>query len=223
VQSDWEPSRFGSAKETEESVAGGKQFLRTNTGNANWAAITRYISINIVWTLLTPFAATEILFLSSNAFSGQVPAFVGNSLRGLYLSENKLQGRILESLCQQVSLEALFLDENQFTGSIPACIGNLSNLKQLYLFKNQLTGFVPVELGRLRNLSKSFDSASGQKLTLLLIAAGGMGLEKNDIQGTVPSAICATPPIDFWSDCGGSSPEVDCPCCNVCCPSDACT
>jgi hypothetical protein len=98
---------------------------------------------------------SEIVFLSANALTGTVPAFVGDSLRGLYLSENKLQGPIPESLCQHTHMEALFLDENELTGSIPTCIGNLSNLKQLYLFKNQLTGFVPIELGRLRNLSKS--------------------------------------------------------------------
>lgn len=109
--------------------------------------------------------STEILFLSSNEFTGPIPTAIGrpagmsgSPLRGLYLSENKLDGVIPESICDYAKLEALFVDENQLTGSIPSCIGNLGNLKQLYAFHNQLTGELPVELSMLRKLS-TFQSA----------------------------------------------------------------
>lgn len=75
-------------------------------------------------------------------------------MRGLYLSENKLEGKIPESICDYSNLEALFIDENQLSGSLPSCLGNLENLKQFYAFKNNLSGEVPVELSSLRQLSK---------------------------------------------------------------------
>jgi Leucine-rich repeat (LRR) protein len=78
----------------------------------------------------------------------------GPTLRGLYLSANKFDGTIPESICNLNGLEALFLDENQLEGSIPDCFVNLINLKQLYLFKNQLTGDLPSELNRLSQLGK---------------------------------------------------------------------
>jgi len=100
--------------------------------------------------------------LSANEFTGPIPTSIGSPssatnssfLRGLYLSENKLDGTIPETICDYVNLEALFLDENQLSGSIPSCIGNLEKLKQLYVFKNGLTGVVPSEMSALRQLSK---------------------------------------------------------------------
>ena len=91
-------------------------------------------------------------------FTGPIPASIGQlneSLRGLYLSGNKLDGRIPESICGYVNLEALFLDENEISGPLPACLGDLTSLKQFYAFDNNLTGTVPAELSSLRRLSKS--------------------------------------------------------------------
>lgn len=91
----------------------------------------------------------ELLFLTANEFTGPIPAAIGrpagtsgSPLRGLYLSDNKLDGSIPVSICDYAKLEALFVDKNQLTGSIPSCMGNLKNLKQLYAFDNQLTGEV---------------------------------------------------------------------------------
>jgi hypothetical protein len=101
---------------------------------------------------------TETLFLSSNNFTGPVPTTIGRAsgslLRGLYLSDNKLDGSLPEALCNLTLLEALFVDTNQLTGSIPTCTGNLMELKQFYAFDNMLTGEVPEELSALRKLSK---------------------------------------------------------------------
>ena len=91
-------------------------------------------------------------------FTGPIPASIGQlneSLRGLYLSGNKLDGRIPESICGYVNLEALFLDENEISGTLPACLGDLTSLKQFYAFDNNLTGTVPAELSALLRLSKS--------------------------------------------------------------------
>jgi len=153
------------------------------------------------------FPVSEILFLSANEFTGPIPTSIGqseNGLRGLYLSENKLEGEIPESICDYVNLEALFVDENRLSGSLPSCLGNLENLKQFYAFKNNLTGEVPQELSSLRKLV-------------------GLGLEHNGITGDSLEGFCeVASPAEFWSDCGGDAPELTCPCCTVCCPSDEC-
>lgn len=131
-------------------------FVRLVNKHASNAKLTSTGSILTI-TLLS----TEILFLSSNEFTGPIPTtigrpagFAGSLLRGLYLSENKFVGTIPENLCNFTKLEALFVDDNQLIGTIPACIGKLTDLVQLYAFKNQLTGEVPVELSSLRKLSK---------------------------------------------------------------------
>jgi Leucine-rich repeat (LRR) protein len=93
---------------------------------------------------------------------GEIPTSIGNPpgldfgivrhLRGLYLSDNQLEGTIPSSLCALTTLEALFLDGNLLTGVIPNCFSNLTHLRQLFLFKNQLNGEVPTELGALIQL-----------------------------------------------------------------------
>ena len=107
---------------------------------------------------------TEVLVLNGNAFTGTIPTNIGlenETLRGLYLSDNKLNGAIPESICDYINLEALHLDENEISGSLPACLGRLASLKQIYAFRNNLTGTVPAELSALRQLSK-FTQRSAQ-------------------------------------------------------------
>lgn len=101
------------------------------------------------------------------------------------------------------------MDDNQLTGSIPPCIGNLVELRQFYAFQNELTGSIPVELSALRELR-------------------GLGLESNALFGEVTNEMCELVSsqtdngFDFWTDCGGTEPEISCPCCSVCCPSEQC-
>jgi hypothetical protein len=107
------------------------------------------------------FHCPEVLFLSSNQFSGQIPSNIGRlsrTLRGLYLSDNQFMGTIPLELCAFGAMEALFLDTNNIVGPIPECFGELTELRQLYLFQNQLTGSVPPELEELSNLSKSIEA-----------------------------------------------------------------
>ena len=154
----------------------------------------------------------EILSLSSNLFAGTIPRSINRlngTLRGLYLSDNKIKGRIPTELCHFKSLEALFLDTNRLFGPIPSCLGGLTQLEQLYLFQNQFTGQVPSTLGELSQLR-------------------GLGLEENGLTGEMPGGVCAivdATSLDIWADCtdqfGGSDPLL-CDCCAVCCPSDEC-
>ena len=110
---------------------------------------------------LQTFHSPEVLFLSSNQFTGQIPTSIGRlsrTLRGLYLSDNQFLGTIPRQLCAFSAMEALFLDTNQLIGPIPECFGELTELRQLYLFQNELTGSVPPELEELSNLSKSIEA-----------------------------------------------------------------
>ena len=158
----------------------------------------------------------EVIFLSSNELIG-IPneiSDIGDTLVELYLSDNRLQGTIPDKICELVNLEVLFLDTNQLKGQIPPCIGNrLVDLKQLYLFNNGLTGQIPEEF---KNL---------EKMTAL-------GLENNMFAGDVDEGICALTDEEgglleeFWSDCAnrnsGLEAEVDCACCDMCCPGADC-
>ena len=169
-------------------------------------------------------------------FTGPIPASIGQlneSLRGLYLSGNKLDGRIPESICGYVNLEALFLDENEISGTLPACLGDLTSLKQFYAFDNNLTGTVPAELSSLRRLSKStrlvhFKNAMNSSHqphcnNFLNFILADIGIERNGITGVIASEFCdAVSPVEFWSDCGGNAPALVCSCCTVCCPSSDC-
>jgi LRR receptor-like serine/threonine-protein kinase FLS2 len=174
--------------------------------------------------------------LSSNQLGGNIPDSIGHPnsgerpLRGLYLSDNNFESSIPSSLCGLENLEALFLDENRLDGSIPDCLGLIQSLQQLYLFKNKLSGEIPTELSSLRQLCKSRSFFSkylamiALDLTFLFRLTVAIGLEENDITGEVSNDMCALASIfEFWADCGGSSPELSCECCTVCCPSADCS
>ena len=108
--------------------------------------------------------------MSSNKFNGPLPDFSrpdgrAQRFRGLYLSDNELEGNIHESICGLTSLEALFLDDNKLSGNVPACLGDLIRLEQLYLFGNEFVGEVPSELGSLEKLSKYTYAVKRQQTT----------------------------------------------------------
>src|SRR5699024_7733678 len=78
-------------------------------------------------------------FQQTNAFSGPIPATIGN-LKNLELFEARSQyftGTIPETIGNMKSLKYLFLDNprgpNPLGGPIPASIGNLPNIEHLYL------------------------------------------------------------------------------------------
>jgi hypothetical protein len=105
-------------------------------------------------------SSAEILFLSSNKFTGQLilsqKAEIDSPLRGLYLSDNQFNGPIPLILCEFKQLEAIFLDENELTGNLPTCLSLLDHLTQLYVFKNQLDGEIPQEFSVMLGLGKFF-------------------------------------------------------------------
>ncbi|XP_068639537.1 receptor-like protein EIX1 [Aristolochia californica] len=83
----------------------------------------------------------------------------------LDLSNNNLEGKILEELTNNSTLLLLNLAHNHFTGNIPKNIGGMSLLESLDLSSNQLSGSIPQSLSFLTSLSYlnlSYNNLSGR-------------------------------------------------------------
>uniref|UniRef100_A0A0C9S3T0 TSA: Wollemia nobilis Ref_Wollemi_Transcript_14684_3494 transcribed RNA sequence n=1 Tax=Wollemia nobilis TaxID=56998 RepID=A0A0C9S3T0_9CONI len=119
---------------------------------------------------LPVFDGGGLLDLSQNGFNDSIPAIVWR-FNYLLLSENRLSGRIPDSLCSESSyLSFLDLSKNRLTGMISPDLGNCSWLEVLNLAENNLQGEVPKELA---------------SLTFLSI----LNLKGNRLKGVVPSNI----------------------------------
>ncbi|KAG6640324.1 leucine-rich repeat receptor-like protein kinase PXC2 [Carya illinoinensis] len=131
---------------------------------------------NLQYSSLASRAATyqglRALDLSSNAFSGEIPAQIGvlSTLRFLNVSRNHLLGSIPARIGELKSLYVLDLSDNWLSGSIPSEIGEAVSLKDLRLQKNFLTGKIPTQV---ENCSS---------LTSLI-------LSQNNLTGPIPAGI----------------------------------
>ncbi|XP_031265649.1 leucine-rich repeat receptor-like protein kinase PXC2 [Pistacia vera] len=114
----------------------------------------------------------EVLDLSSNVLSGEIPSNIGvlSSLRLLNMSRNHLIGSIPASVGALKATQILDLSNNWLHGSIPSEIGGAVSLKELRLEKNYLSGKIPVQI---ENCSS---------LTSLI-------LSHNNLSGSIPAAI----------------------------------
>ena len=112
------------------------------------------------------------LVLRGNDLNGELPPDLGNltSLTSLDLSINDLTGEIPPELGKLSELESLALYYNDLTGEIPRELGNLVSLRRLGLDTNDLTGPIPPELGK-------------------LVALENMSLFQNDLTGPIPPAL----------------------------------
>lgn len=150
----------------------------------------------------------EYLFVASNPFeAGPIPTFLSSmpNLKDLSLKATNRVGSI-PAWMGSLNLSLLDLDGNDLTGIIPATLGEMTTLQHLLLNRNKLEGNVPESLSKLPNLA-----------TLLL--------DNNGITGSMDH-VCSSAdhPNFFTADCGGSSPEVTCKCCTLCCEAgdDSC-
>eukprot|EP00549_Striatella_unipunctata_P018668 CAMPEP_0118683960 /NCGR_PEP_ID=MMETSP0800-20121206/6354_1 /TAXON_ID=210618 ORGANISM="Striatella unipunctata, Strain CCMP2910" /NCGR_SAMPLE_ID=MMETSP0800 /ASSEMBLY_ACC=CAM_ASM_000638 /LENGTH=651 /DNA_ID=CAMNT_0006580565 /DNA_START=15 /DNA_END=1971 /DNA_ORIENTATION=- len=142
------------------------------------------------------------LFAGQNSFdSGPIPSFIGQLTRLEELSlkrtfrTNKIPDFVGNNLTELLLLD---LDDNQLTGEIPINLGGLSKLYFLLLNRNRLTGSIPVALNGLENIQ------------MLL-------LDNNTLMGSL-DFMCGSTSLDImYADCGGSSKEVNCSCCQECC------
>ncbi|GLT99567.1 hypothetical protein SLE2022_170000 [Rubroshorea leprosula] len=105
------------------------------------------------------FTTLKILDLSQNQFSGGIPSSVGalHSLKALSLSSNhQLNGSLPNpGLCRLKRLQELDLSQNSFEGTLPPCLNNLTSLKLLDISYNHFTENVSSDL--IRSLPSSLE------------------------------------------------------------------
>ena len=79
------------------------------------------------------------LRLSSNSFTGSVPAFTGNGLQYIYMYSNQFSGQVPKFTTPY--LYQLYLQYNTLSGNIPDLSG-CTRLQRVYLNNNSISGFV---------------------------------------------------------------------------------
>ena len=186
------------------------------------------------------------LALFQNDFSGPIPEFGSKSLRDLYLGRNSLTGSIPESMGDKRELEVLSVRGNRLNESIPQTLSKATALKVLDLSFNKLSGEIPdlsklIQLREFRLNDNHFEGpfvnflGSFQHLEVahlnnnllsgalkLPIQIGDLeyltefSIQNNDLTGFIPEFMCDLLLDVLTSDCWGTSPPVDCPCCTIC-------
>ncbi|XP_051134619.1 tyrosine-sulfated glycopeptide receptor 1-like [Andrographis paniculata] len=114
----------------------------------------------------------EVLDLSSNEFSGELPEGLSgcSGLQILRAGFNRLTGNLPADLYSVKALKEISLSNNRFSGPIAAAVAALSNLTILELQVNALTGEIPPEIGRLSQLEQ-------------------LQLHSNSFNGSLPAAM----------------------------------
>ena len=130
----------------------------------------------------------------------------GDSVVGIEMSSNNLNGPLPAELLNLTNLELLNLYDNFLSGSIPPEFGNLAQLKLLNLGFNLLSGPLPPELGNLGNLVEleiSLQYLSGQMPPELgqLTSLKMLDLGANELRGPIPPELGDLINLEFlWID-----------------------
>ncbi|GAU40367.1 hypothetical protein TSUD_319790 [Trifolium subterraneum] len=109
----------------------------------------------------------QMMSVSNNMLSGNIPEIKANGLKILMMERNKFSGSIPNSLGDLASLETLDLSSNNLTGSIPESLENLKYMLSLNLSFNKLEGEVPMK-GVFMNLSQVDLQGKKKKRNILL-------------------------------------------------------
>ncbi|KAI4355991.1 hypothetical protein L6164_000045 [Bauhinia variegata] len=136
----------------------------------------------------------QVLDLSSNAFSGEIPSGISslNSLQVLNMSTNNISGSIPSGIGELKSLSILDLSDNKLSGSIPSQIDGAISLIELRLQKNFLGGRIPTQIDKCNSLSSLI-------------------LSHNKLNGSIPAAIANLTDLQnvdlSWNELSGSLPK----------------
>ncbi|KAL5549680.1 hypothetical protein UlMin_004911 [Ulmus minor] len=169
------------------------QWLRTQEEVTDLSLRNASISgIFPMWLQSMPLSSLDLSF---NQISGPLPSNFGDdmpTLELLYLSDNRINGLIPNSLCRLDVLGFLDLSRNMLHGKIPHCWTD--SLYYIDLSSNKLSGTIPASIGNLPSLVRfhvNNNSLSG-KLPLALINCSSlisMDLGENKLSGTIPTWI----------------------------------
>ncbi|XP_044980447.1 probably inactive leucine-rich repeat receptor-like protein kinase At5g48380 [Hordeum vulgare subsp. vulgare] len=108
------------------------------------------------------------LDLSSNSFSGPIPADISKRLpyiTNLDLSYNSFSGEIPESLANCTYLNVVSLQNNKLTGAIPGQFAGLSRLTEFNVANNKLSGQIPSPLSKFSSSNFANQDLCGKPLS----------------------------------------------------------
>ncbi|BFG27996.1 hypothetical protein CerSpe_142700 [Prunus speciosa] len=116
-------------------------------------------------TIPSEWASTklELLSVSVNNLSGQIPRYLGNitTLINLNLETNLFSGTVPPELGNLVNLEIFILSANNLTGELPVTFTKLTKLTEFRISSNNFTGRIPDYLENFKQLVKLEIQASG--------------------------------------------------------------
>ncbi len=145
-------------------------YINTNgdawTENTNWGTDT---DVNNWFGLQRTGSEISQIILNANNLVGNfspVDLHALTGLQSLYLSDNKLRGRIPTNWNTLTNLQSISLSNNRLIGSIPTNWNTLTNLQYLNLSNNQLSESIPDNLGTLTQLE--FLSLSNNQLNSIV-------------------------------------------------------
>ena len=168
----------------------------------------------------------ELLSISNNILTGTIGQGIGilDSMWFFDGGGNYFTSSLPTTLGSLQDLQYLFLGGNALSGTIPSEIGQLDELIHLDMSFNKLTGQIPSELSQLDDLS-FFDATSNQLNGTVpgefaeFTSLTRFYFSDNNITGDLDASFCNRSILttEIEADCGGVTPEVDCPCCTSCC------
>ncbi|XVE84331.1 hypothetical protein DITRI_Ditri17bG0004000 [Diplodiscus trichospermus] len=134
--------------------------------------LTGSLESSSIASKLPSYQGLQVLDLSSNALSGEIPYNLGalSSLLFFNISRNHLFGSIPASIGELKTTEVIDLSNNLLNGSIPSEIGGAVSLRELRLPRNFLSGKIPSQI------------VNCSSLTTLI-------LSQNNLSGPIPPAI----------------------------------
>lgn len=192
------PYNYGQCDRTRDSLV--LVHLYDYTNGQNWTRKNLWLSTQPIsrWQGITTTAqgCVEEINLPNNRLIGRLSDSLGmlSELKVLNLNNNSLVQNIPNKIQDLSKLEVLNLSSNKLDGTIEVWIGKLSNLKRLQLGINILSGNITPEIGKLTNLTTlhlNQNYFNGN----LPISIGNMTnleeliLSQNDIIGTIPNSI----------------------------------
>ncbi|XP_062079920.1 receptor-like protein EIX2 [Humulus lupulus] len=183
----------------------------------------------------------KILNLSSNELYGPIPTYLSNvktlflsnnmlhslrtflcepvhgSIEILHISNNMLNGSLLDCHLNLKNLTVLKLDNNNFFGEIPRSIGLLHGIQYLLLGHNNFFGNLPSSLQNCtqlkvldvedNNLEGNIPTWIGKRLTNLIF----FRLKSNNLFGAIPSNLCHLQSVQIFdismNNIGGHIPS----------------